>query len=117
MSVSFPVFLAIVGGMLFGGVLAVPTGVLAVRSGLARGIKIIGTMLLPVVGIWASVGLFRLNPIEGEYRVGTVFILLGVIAPFAAVYDLRRVLEHRRNARADGDHAAQRPSNALVEGR
>ncbi|MEU5934270.1 hypothetical protein [Micromonospora sp. NPDC047187] len=106
MSVSHPVFLAIVGGMLFAGVVAIPSGVLAIRYGLARGIKIIGAMLLPLVALWAGVGLLRMNPIEGEYRLGIVFILLGVIGPCAAVYDLRRVLDHRRKARTEGERGA-----------
>jgi hypothetical protein len=47
MSVSYPVFLAIVGGLLFAGALAIPSGVLAIRSGMARGIKVIGTTCPP----------------------------------------------------------------------
>jgi hypothetical protein len=70
MSVSYPVFLVIVGGMLFAGVFAIPTSVLAIRYGVARGIKVIGTMIMPVVGLGAGVGLLWVNPIEGEYKVG-----------------------------------------------
>lgn len=98
MSVNHPVFLAIVGGLLFAGALAIPSGVLAIRFGVARGIKVIGTMIMPLVGLGAGVGLLWVNPVEGEYKVGLWFLLLGVLGPFAAVYDLRRVLVHRREA-------------------
>ncbi|MBG6069389.1 hypothetical protein [Micromonospora ureilytica] len=101
MSVSHPVFLAIVAGLLFAGALAIPSGVLAIRFRLARGIKVIGTMLLPVLGLGAGIGLLRLNPVEGEYKVGLWFLLLGILGPFAAVYDLRRVLTQRREAERD----------------
>ncbi|MGC1210482.1 MAG: hypothetical protein WA890_04325 [Micromonospora sp.] len=109
MSVSYPMFLVVVGGLVFAGLFAIPTGVLAIRLGIARGIKVIGTMLLPVVALVAGVGLLRMNPIEGEYRVGIWFLLLGVLGPFAVVYDLRRTLERRRQARAETGHAAAPP--------
>ncbi|MEV4821271.1 hypothetical protein [Micromonospora sp. NPDC049274] len=113
MSVSYPVFLVVVGGMLFAALVAIPTGVLAVRSGVARGVKIVGTMLLPVVGLWAAVGLLRLNPVDGEYRVGPLFVLLGVLGPFAAIYDLRRVRERQREGRVRSEHATQGSADPL----
>ncbi|MFE9691935.1 hypothetical protein [Micromonospora sp. NPDC005806] len=113
MSVSYPMFLVIVGGMLFAGVFAIPSGILAIRFGVARGIKVIGTMIMPVVGLGGGAGLLWVNPVEGEYKVGIWFLLLGVLGPFAAVYDLRRVFEHRRRARAEAERAARRPSYEL----
>lgn len=114
MSVSYPVFLVIVGGLLFAGAFPIPTGVLAVRFGIARGIKVIGTMLMPLVGLGAGIGLLRLNPIEGEYKVGIWFLLLGVLGPFAAVYDLRRVLAQRRGAERTPRHPSYELSNVQL---
>lgn len=45
-------------------------------------------------------GLLWLNPVDGEYRVSVWLLLLGVIGPIAAIFDLRKVLAHRQEMRA-----------------
>lgn len=112
MSVAYPLFVAIVCGLLLAGMLAIPSGVLAVRYGLARGIKVIGTALLPLVGLGGGIALLWMNPVEGEYRVSIWLLLIGALGPFAAVFDLRRVLAHRRETGHAGRGRDRQPSSA-----
>ncbi|WP_130335486.1 hypothetical protein [Micromonospora kangleipakensis] len=54
-----------------------------------------------------------MNPIEGEYKAAIWFVAVGVLGPFASVYDLYRVFKDRREARAEAERAARRPSYDL----
>jgi RsiW-degrading membrane proteinase PrsW (M82 family) len=98
MSVSLLGFVAVVAGLVLAVGLSTPSGILSIRLGLARGRKAVGAMLLPVLGTAAVVGLLWLNPVDGEYRASVWLILLSVVGPVAAIFDLRKVLAHRRNA-------------------
>jgi hypothetical protein len=114
MTVGYPMFLIVVGGLLSLGVFAIPTGVLAIRFGLERGIKaIIIRFLIPVLFLGFAALLLWVNPVEGIYKVGIWYVPIAVLGPFIGVYDLYRVFKGRREAREEAERAAQRPSYDL----
>jgi general stress protein CsbA len=93
-------FVAIIAGLVLAVALSIPSGVLSIRLRIARGRKVVGTLLMPLLATAAVVGLLWLNPVDGEYRASIWLILLSVVGPVAGIFDLRKVLAVRREMQA-----------------
>jgi hypothetical protein len=114
MTVSYPMFLAIICGILFLAVSSVVTAVLNFRFRLARGIRdIVFAILVPVILFGLAALLTWANPVDGEYKVGIWFIPPSLLGPFIGLYDLFRVFKRRREAQEEAERAARRPSYDL----
>jgi hypothetical protein len=106
MRVNHVVFLIVIAGLVFLGVSSLLTGLLALRFGLARGVRAIARgILLPLIFFGLVALLVWINPIEGEYRAAIWFIVPGLLGPVIGTYDVYRIFRRRREALDEAAYA------------
>ncbi len=99
------------------GVCAFVCGVLAMRFGLARGVKaVVSTILLPVFAFGIAALLLWVNQTygNGEYRVA-IWFLPGLVGPLLGGRDLYRIFKRRREAQEEAEREAERPAYDLSQ--
>jgi hypothetical protein len=113
-TLSYPIFLVMIAGLFFLGATSTLCGVLAIRFGLARGVRAVAsTILLPAIAVGFAALLLWVNPVNGEYRAAPWFVIPGLLAPFFGARDVYKVFQRRREAREETERDARRPSYDL----